>query len=66
MIKQNVGNVDKSIRIVLGLLFLVIGVFVFKNYQPLLILIGIILLLTGIFRFCGLYVLLGINTCKRK
>lgn len=66
MIKPNVGNIDKSIRILLGLLFLVLGIFIFKNYQVLLILIGIVLLLTGIFRFCGLYVLLGINTCKRK
>lgn len=66
MIKQNIGEVDKNIRIFLGLLFLFLGFFVIKNYSFIFILFGFILILTGIFRFCGLYSLLGINTCKRK
>lgn len=66
MIKKNVGKVDRNIRIFLGLLFLFLGLFIIKNYQLIVISSGIILILTGFLRFCGLYAILGINTCKRN
>ena len=60
--EKNVGGIDKKIRIVLGLIILALGIY-FKNWLGI---IGVILLLTGLIGWCGLYRVLGINTCKIK
>ena len=60
--KTNVGTMDRSLRVVAGLLLIglslsgVIGVWGW---------IGLVPLATGIFRFCPVYTLLGIKTCNR-
>ena len=59
--KANIGTIDRSLRIVVGLLLIglslsgVIGVWGW---------IGLVALATGIFRFCPVYTLLGIKTCS--
>ena len=60
--KKNVGKIDKTIRIILGVIIGAAGVY-FNTWWGL---IGLIPLLTGIFGTCGLYLPLGINTCKTK
>ena len=61
--KANIGTIDRSLRIVAGLLLIglslsgVIGVWGW---------IGLVPLTTGIFRFCPVYTLLGIKTCNRR
>ncbi|MCW3150362.1 DUF2892 domain-containing protein [Stutzerimonas stutzeri] len=61
--KTNVGTIDRTVRIVVGLLLIgltlggVIGMWGW---------IGVLPLATGIFRFCPAYGLLGIKTCKTK
>lgn len=63
--KMNVGGLDRALRVVLGLTLLFLGysadggALVWVGYIA-----GAVLLLTGIFGFCGLYALLGINTCS--
>ena len=60
--KANIGTIDRSLRIVVGLVLIglslsgVIGVWGW---------IGLVPLGTGIFRFCPVYTLLGIKTCNR-
>ena len=60
--KANIGTIERSLRIVAGLLLIglslsgVIGVWGW---------IGLVPLVTGIFRFCPVYTLLGIKTCNR-
>ncbi|AYG09750.1 DUF2892 domain-containing protein [Pseudomonas fluorescens] len=60
--KANIGTIDRSLRVVAGLLLIglslsgVIGVWGW---------IGLVPLATGIFRFCPVYTLLGIKTCNR-
>jgi hypothetical protein len=57
--KCNVGNADRAIRIIAGLVLIglaatgTIGMWGW---------IGIVPILTGVFRFCPAYPLLGINT----
>ncbi len=59
----NVGNTDRIIRIVAGILLLSAFVFIEGNLRWLGI-IGLVPLLTGIFRWCPAYSLLGANTCN--
>ena len=59
--KQNVGNTDRWIRIVLGVVLLSLIVFLNGGIRW-IGLIGLIPLLTGLFNFCPIYTLLKINT----
>ena len=57
---QNVGGIDKVLRIIVGLALIAI---VFVGPQTPWGWIGVIPLVTGLFGFCPLYKLIGINTC---
>ena len=59
LFKNNVGKVDRIIRIVLGVLLVAN---VFYALQHPIGWIGVILLITGIVGICPLYSLLNINT----
>ncbi len=59
LFKNNVGKVDRIIRILLGILL--IGN-VFYALQHPIGWIGVVLLITGIAGICPLYSLLGLNT----
>lgn len=60
--KSNVGNVDRIVRILLGLLLLA-AVLVLDSPQRWLGLIGLGPLMTGLFRWCPAYTLFGVHTC---
>jgi hypothetical protein len=66
MFSQNIGKLDRTLRIVLGLVLLA-GFFALPqaSYRWVL-LIGIVPLVTGLINSCALYSILGINTCKIK
>jgi hypothetical protein len=58
---KNMGSVDRIARIVIGALLIVLaltGVFAPWGW------IGVIPLATGLTRFCPLYAIFGIRTCK--
>jgi len=61
----NVGGIDRTLRIVVGLVVLALF-FVLEGNARYWALIGIVPLFTGIFRFCPVYPLLGMNTCPMK
>lgn len=58
----NVGNVDKIIRIVAGLILISL---VFIGPQTPWGWIGVLLVVTGLINFCPLYSILRVNTCKK-
>lgn len=58
----NVGTADRIVRIIIGIALIAWSIFA-GNFWWIL---GAIVLATGIFRFCGLYKVLGINTCSVK
>ncbi len=65
--KKNVGKVDQMIRYVLAAVLLVVGILLFNSLTWLAIVLFVlaaISVVTGAIGFCGLYTLLGINTCK--
>ena len=70
MFQRNEGPVDRTIRIVLGVVLLLVGLWLLNGLGGaaggiIVAVIGAILLITGITGFCGLYRLLGISTLKK-
>lgn len=61
--EQNVGAVDRVVRIVLGL-FILASFFVLDEGTRWWALLGIIPLATGLVAWCPLYRVLGITTCR--
>lgn len=63
MFKQNVGGVDRVIRVVLGILLPAIGMLVVKGTTGTVIsVIGLIPLVTGLVGFCPLYLAFKFST----
>jgi uncharacterized membrane protein len=66
--KKNMGNIDKAIRLILAIVFVIlyfthmvsgtIGIF--------LLVFAAVFALTSLIGFCPLYPLLGINTCAAE
>jgi hypothetical protein len=66
MFAKNVGGIDRVARIVIGLA-LIAGFFLnAEGSLRWLYLLGIVPLATVLFQTCGLYSILGINTCALK
>jgi hypothetical protein len=57
--KQNVGTVDRIIRIVVG----AAGIVFLPSWWKA---VGVVVLATGLIGWCGLYTLLGKSTCRLK
>ncbi|MDG4650311.1 DUF2892 domain-containing protein [Roseibacterium sp. SDUM158017] len=60
---RNEGNVDRALRIIVGLALLAI---VFVGPQTPWGWIGLVPLVTGLVGICPLYAALGINTCQMR
>ena len=61
----NVGGIDRTLRIVVGIALLSLF-FILEGGARYIGLIGIVVLATGVFRFCPAYTVLGVNTCGMK
>ena len=59
--KANVGGIDRTLRIIIGIALLALCAVPSVGWWGL---IGIVPLATGLMRFCPLYPMLGISTCK--
>lgn len=63
---KNVGRLDQQVRYGVGALFVLYGILAFVVTWPFAVgatVAGIALLATARMRFCGLYRLIGVNTC---
>lgn len=61
MFTSNVGGIDRTIRIIAGLLLLSLVWLVPSNWG----FIGIVPLLTGLIGWCPAYLPFGISSCRR-
>ncbi|DAB34067.1 MAG TPA: hypothetical protein CFH82_07165 [Sulfurospirillum sp. UBA12182] len=61
--KANIGKMDRFVRVIVSVPFLVYGIME-GSIIPLVV--GIVILGTAVLGFCGLYTLLGVDTCKNK
>ena len=65
--KNNMGNLDREVRIVIGLLLVGAGALLWSGLlQIVAVVIGIVLLLTSLVGYCPIYDVLKINTAKRS
>jgi hypothetical protein len=66
----NVGSIDRVVRMVLGLVLLIVaflpafGLAAAPTLQWGAGLVGVVLTATALMRFCPLYRLFGLSTCK--
>lgn len=60
--KKNIGNSDRTIRLILGSIIVIVGIV----YGSWLGLIGLVPILTALVGWCPLYVPFGISTCRNK
>jgi hypothetical protein len=58
--KRNVGNMDRTIRLAAGSLIIVAGLYLQSWWGVL----GLVPIVTALIRWCPLYALFGINTCR--
>jgi len=65
---SNVGAMDRGVRLVLGVVFIALGLTHVLTGGPAIAayFVGAIALATGIFRYCPAWSLFGINTCPLK
>jgi len=66
--KKNVGNTDKIIRLIIAAILAVLyfSGTVTGTIGIVMAIVAGVLVMTTIVSFCGLYTILGINTCKVK
>ena len=66
--KKNVGSTDKWIRVIIALIIIALyfGNVITGTLAIVLLVVAGVFILTGFVGFCGLYTLLGINTCSKK
>jgi uncharacterized MAPEG superfamily protein len=65
---KNMGNLDKLIRVLLAMVFVVLYLTgtVTGTLGLALVAIAVLFILTSIVSFCPLYTIFGINTCSIK
>ena len=61
--KQNVGSIDRFVRIAIGIMLLAL-ILVLEGNVRWWGLVGLVPLLTGIFGTCPLYSMVGMSTCR--
>lgn len=66
MFVKNVGQSDRIIRAIIGIVAIIAFFTVSGSWSWLLLVVGIVMLATAALGTCPPYALLGINTCKLK
>lgn len=66
--KANVGNSDRSFRIVLGIVLILLGALVVHStiWTVIFLVVGILMLFTGLTRICLAYIPFGVKTNKKE
>lgn len=59
--KANVGSADRIVRLLLGAVVILLGIY-FKSWWGV---VGIVPILTGLMNYCPAYNLIGISTKKK-
>jgi sulfite exporter TauE/SafE len=60
--KANVGKIDKTLRIIAGIVMIGLGIY----YQSWWGAVGLLPLITGLLRWCPAYLPFGISSCPKE
>ena len=63
MFRTNVGNIDRILRVVVGVILIAL---VFVGLKTPWGWIGIVPLVTGLLKTCPIYSLIGVSSCPRR
>lgn len=63
MVKQNLGDLDRVLRVTFGVYLVWLGWGMNNGFKWALLLLGLILAYTGLVGFCWIYKMLGMSTC---
>jgi uncharacterized membrane protein HdeD (DUF308 family) len=67
LLEKNVGKTDRIVRLVLGIAAAGGGYIALSEpLSYIVMLVGLVLIVTGALGTCGLYTVLGVNTCQMK
>ena len=71
MFKKNVGRLDRTVRLIVGGILALIGLFLLGGWQGKsagidLAIFALWPLMTGLFGYCGIYTFLGISTVEKN
>ena len=67
MLQQNVGGVDRKVRLAVGAVALVAGLFLLSGgFKLVAIVVGLLGLVTGSVRFCPAYLPFGFSTRRKQ
>jgi hypothetical protein len=67
--KKNVGNTDRFVRVMFGIILLIIfmsGAITNSLWNWIILAVSLVLIITAFATFCPLYALLGKSTCEVK
>lgn len=67
--KNNVGNTDRFVRVMIGIILLILfmsGAIESNTLSWVVLAVSLVLIITAFATFCPLYALLGKNTCEVK
>lgn len=66
--KKNMGNADRTLRIIVAIIFAVLSYtnVVTGTASIVLLVLAAVFVLTSIVSFCPLYAIVGLNTCPAK
>jgi hypothetical protein len=64
--KSNVGGIDRTLRIIVGIVLLLVGLLapLDMTWRIVALVVAAIALVTAFVRFCPINAMLGINTCE--
>ena len=62
MIKENVGGIDRTLRIIVGVMLIAVGAW-YLNWWGI---VGIVLILTALMSWCPLYLPFGFSTSSKE
>lgn len=66
MFQKNVGQTDRMIRGIVGIIGIILFFTIAGGLKWLALIVGIVMLATALLGTCPPYAILGINTCKMK
>ena len=68
MLSKNVGNIDRIIRLFIGLFAITMSIIVgFSSiYSIIILIVGIVVLLTSVVSYCPIYSILRVDTIFAK